>query len=67
MTAARLACCRKNAGVLLASGYIAGVLEQLDRALARWSSEHNPLFAGASSDLLSLIPVAALAVLLLTG
>lgn len=71
----------KSPGVLMASGYIAGgaiagiviafmagVLEPLDRALTRWSSEHNPLFAGASSDLLSLLPFAALtALLILTG
>jgi hypothetical protein len=66
--------------VLLASGYIAGgaiagiaiafmtgVLEPLDRAITCWSSEHNPPFAGASSDLLSLIPFATLTALLLTG
>ena len=71
----------RSPGVLLASGYIAGgaiagiaiafmagVLEPIDAALARWSAAHNPFFAGPRSDLLSLLPFAALtALLLLTG
>jgi uncharacterized oligopeptide transporter (OPT) family protein len=64
-------------GVLLASGYIAGgaiagiaiafvagVLGDVDRAIDRWSTAVNPLFAGPWSDLLSLIPFAALVALL---
>jgi putative OPT family oligopeptide transporter len=67
----------KSAGVLMASGYIAGgaiagiviafmagVLGGADRSLTEWAAAHNPFFAGASSDLLSLIPFAALTLLL---
>jgi hypothetical protein len=71
----------KSPGVLLASGYIAGgaiagiliafvagLLEPVDRALGAWAGKHNPLFAGPWSDLLALLPFAALtAFLLLTG
>ncbi len=68
----------KSPGVLMASGYIAGgaiagiviafmagVLDPVDRVLTRWSTAHNPFFAGPSSDLLSLLPFAALTLLLL--
>ncbi|HTT70399.1 MAG TPA: OPT/YSL family transporter, partial [Anaeromyxobacteraceae bacterium] len=68
----------KSPGVLMASGYIAGgaiagiviafmagVLERVDSLLTDWSTAHNPFFSGASSDLLSLIPFAALTLLLL--
>jgi uncharacterized oligopeptide transporter (OPT) family protein len=61
----------KSPGVLLASGYIAGGaiagiviaflagvpgVNQLDDALLKWSTAHNPFFEGANSDMLSLIP-----------
>lgn len=67
----------RSSGVLLASGYIAGgalagiiiaitagVLTDFDTLMTKWSEAANPFFAGASSDLLSLIPYAALMVLL---
>jgi uncharacterized oligopeptide transporter (OPT) family protein len=71
----------KSAGVLLASGYIAGgaiagiviafmagLLEDVDGALTRWAEAHNPFFAGPSADLLALLPFAAMtAFLLLVG
>ncbi|HEY0946864.1 MAG TPA: oligopeptide transporter, OPT family [Opitutaceae bacterium] len=63
----------KSPGVLLASGYIAGgaiagiiiaflsgVLKPVDDALSRWSLAHNPFFAGAHADALSLLPFAVL-------
>jgi putative OPT family oligopeptide transporter len=67
----------KSNGVLLSSGYIAGgtlagVLfafmaipwkEQLD-GFEKWAAAHNPFFEGPSADLLSMIPFAALCVLL---
>jgi putative OPT family oligopeptide transporter len=72
----------KSAGVLMASGYIAGgaiagiiiaflagvpFMEKYDRMFQEWSAG-NPLIAGGSADLLSLIPFAVLVVLLyLTG
>jgi len=69
----------KSPGVLLASGYIAGGaiagiiiaflagvpgVNQLDDALQKWSTMHNPFFEGASSDLLSLIPYVLLCLFL---
>lgn len=67
----------KSPGVLLASGYIAGgaiagiviaflsgVLEQTDAAIGRWSSAHNPFFAGPGSDALSLAPFIVISALL---
>jgi len=68
----------KSNGVLLASGYIAGgaiagiliaifaVVPMLKELQARFAgyAEGNPLFAGGWSDLLGLIPFAALAVVL---
>ena len=69
----------KSPGVLLASGYIAGGaiagiviaflagvpgVNQVDDALDRWSTAHNPFFVGANSDLLSLIPYLVLCVFL---
>ena len=67
----------RSSGVLLASGYIAGgalagiiiaitagVLTDFDTAMTDWAKVANPLFAGASSDLLSMIPYALLMVLL---
>ena len=67
----------KSNGVLLSSGYIAGgtlagVLfafmaipwkDQLD-AFQKWAEAHNPLLEGSYADLLSMIPFAALCVLL---
>ena len=69
----------KSSGVLLSSGYIAGgtlagvvfaFLNLSDPIVARlkgyeeWSTAHNPLFEGANSDLLGLIPFLILMVLL---
>jgi hypothetical protein len=67
----------KSPGVLMASGYIAGgaiagiviafmagVLTDRTRAIEHWSKAHNPLFEGASADLLSMIPFLLLTVLL---
>lgn len=64
----------KSPGVLLASGYIAGgaiagiiiaflagALGRIDGALTRWSTGHNPFFAGPHADLLALIPFVLLA------
>ena len=66
----------KSPGVLLASGYIAGgaiagiliafiagALPKVDGDITKWA-ETNPFFAGANSDLLALVPFAALTVLL---
>ncbi len=65
----------KSAGVLLASGYIAGgaiagiiiafmagVFDRVDAALTTWATAHNPFFDGPRADLLALIPF-----VLLTG
>jgi putative OPT family oligopeptide transporter len=67
----------RSAGTLLASGYIAGgalagiiiaitagVMTDFDNAMNKWAEGANPFFAGASSDLLSLIPYAVICVLL---
>jgi uncharacterized oligopeptide transporter (OPT) family protein len=67
----------RSPGVLLASGYIAGgalagiliafsagVLGDFDKAVTAWSAAHNPFFEGRVADLLSLLPYAALIVLL---
>jgi putative OPT family oligopeptide transporter len=63
----------RSPGVLLASGYIAGgaiagiviafmagALGNVDSRLTQWATLHNPAFAGPNSDLLPLIPFAAL-------
>ena len=68
----------KSPGVLLASGYIAGgaiagiaiafvvgLFEPLDRWLTRFSTAHNPFFAGKAADVLSLVPFALLTLFLL--
>jgi putative OPT family oligopeptide transporter len=68
----------KSPGVLLASGYIAGGaiagiiiafvtggFEKFDASLAAWATAHNPFYNGPRADLLSLIPFAALCLLLL--
>ena len=67
----------RSAGVLLSSGYIAGgalagiviaitagVMTDFDTALSAWAEASNPFFSGSRSDLLSLIPYAALMLLL---
>lgn len=67
----------KSPGVLLSSGYIAGgaiagiiiaflagVLGDFDTAVTKWSAANNPLFEGPNSDLLTLLPFAALCVFL---
>ena len=67
----------RSSGTLLASGYIAGgalagiviaitagVLTDFDTTMMKWAEAYNPFYAGASSDLLSLLPYAALVVLL---
>ncbi len=67
----------KSPGVLLSSGYIAGgaiagiiiaflagVLGDFDTAVTKWSSANNPFFEGPNSDLLTLLPFAAMCVFL---
>ncbi|MCS0632080.1 oligopeptide transporter, OPT family [Telluria mixta] len=67
----------RSSGTLLASGYIAGgalagiiiaitagVMTDFDDAMAKWAEAANPFFAGASADLLSILPYAAICVLL---
>ncbi len=67
----------KSPGVLLSSGYIAGgaiagiiiaflagAMGDKDKALQNWSEAYNPFFAGPWSDALSLIPFAAICVVL---
>ena len=71
----------KGPGVLLASGYIAGgaiagiliaflagVLDEFDAAVAKWSTANNPFFDGPWADALSLLPYLVIcAVLLVVG
>jgi putative OPT family oligopeptide transporter len=71
----------KSAGVLMASGYIAGgaiagiiiafmagILVDFNRRLEEWARASNPFFSGPNADLLALIPFAVLiALLYLTG
>ncbi|ALK97119.1 peptide transporter [Massilia sp. WF1] len=67
----------RSSGTLLASGYIAGgalagiiiaitagVLTDFDNTMNKWAEAANPFFAGASADALSILPYAALVVLL---
>ena len=67
----------RSPGVLLASGYIAGgalagiviaitagVMTDFDAVVTAWSSASNPFFSGANADLLSLLPYAAIMLLL---
>lgn len=67
----------KSPGVLMASGYIAGgaiagiviaftsgFFENFDRLATEWSAAHNPFFGGARADLLSMLPFAAIMLLL---
>jgi putative OPT family oligopeptide transporter len=68
----------RSAGVLVASGYIAGgaiagivialmagVFESADARLAHWAETSNPFYAGPWSDALALIPFAVLTIILL--
>lgn len=68
----------RSAGVLMASGYIAGgaiagiaialmagVFEATDARLVAWAQAHNPFYAGARADALALIPFATLLLILL--
>jgi putative OPT family oligopeptide transporter len=65
----------KSPGVLLASGYIAGgaiagiiiafvagALGTTQARIDQWATDHNPLYAGAYADLLSLLPFAGITV-----
>ena len=67
----------RSSGTLLASGYIAGgalagiviaitagVMTNFDSMMAKWAEGSNPFFAGVNADLLSLIPYAAIVLLL---
>lgn len=67
----------KSPGVLLSSGYIAGgaiagiiiailagVTTDVDIAITKWATAHNPLYEGEHAGLLSLIPFALLAIFL---
>jgi putative OPT family oligopeptide transporter len=67
----------RSSGTLLASGYIAGgalagiiiaitagVLTDFDTTMTKWAEAANPFFAGLDADALSLIPYAAICVLL---
>ncbi len=69
----------KSAGVLLASGYIAGgalagiviaimagvpAFLPFSRGVEEWSVAHNPFFRGDHADLLALLPFAVLCVML---
>jgi putative OPT family oligopeptide transporter len=67
----------RSSGTLLASGYIAGgalagiiiaitagVLTNFDNAMNKWSLAMNPFFRDARGDLLSVLPYAAICVLL---
>jgi uncharacterized oligopeptide transporter (OPT) family protein len=67
----------RSSGTLLASGYIAGgalagiiiaitagVLTDFDNTMNKWAEAANPFFAGINADALSIIPYAALMVLL---
>ncbi|MBV9128546.1 MAG: hypothetical protein JO117_10730, partial [Verrucomicrobia bacterium] len=42
----------------------AGVADKLDNFLQTWSEAHNPFFNGPWSDMLSVIPFAAICVVL---
>ncbi len=67
----------RSAGVLLASGYIAGgalagiiiaftagIMTDFDKRITDWASLHNPFFEGAHADMLSLIPFTVIALFL---
>lgn len=50
------------AGIVIA--FMAGVLENADRAITSWSAQHNPFLSGPNANLLSLLPFAAILVML---
>jgi hypothetical protein len=50
------------AGIIIA--FMAGVLGGMDKSLTDWATANDPFFNGPISDLLALIPFAALIVLL---
>ena len=69
----------KSAGVLMASGYIAGGalagivvafiagvprFKEFNASIERWAGLHNPFFSGPNADLLALIPFVILMILL---
>jgi putative OPT family oligopeptide transporter len=67
----------KSPGVLMASGYIAGgaiagiviaffagVMSEFQAKVDAWAAAHNPLFSGSWSNVLALLPFAALTFLL---
>ncbi|HXF38072.1 MAG TPA: oligopeptide transporter, OPT family [Blastocatellia bacterium] len=69
----------KSAGVLMASGYIAGgalagiivafiagypPLGEFNASIEKWAGAHNPFLNGPSADLLSMIPFVILMILL---
>ncbi|MFC5510253.1 OPT family oligopeptide transporter [Massilia jejuensis] len=73
----RVAAGDRSSGTLLASGYIAGgalagiiiaitagVLTDFDSTMAEWAKGANPFVSGPNADLLSLIPYAAIVLLL---
>src|SRR5204863_3126765 len=43
---------------------LAAKIERFDAAITQWSTAHNPFFEGPNSDALSLIPFAAICILL---
>jgi uncharacterized oligopeptide transporter (OPT) family protein len=68
----------RSAGVLMASGYIAGgaiagivialmagVFESTDAKLGAWAAAHNPFYSGAWADALALIPFVLISLVLL--
>ena len=57
----------RNATILehIVIAVMAGVLGDVNRKIEAWASDNNPLFAGPYSDLLSLLPFAVIALLLL--
>ena len=67
----------RSAGVLLASGYIAGgalagiiiaitagVFTDFDASIAQWAEAANPFYAGAGANVLSMLPYAVIVALL---
>ena len=51
------------AGILIA--FMAGVMADFTERITQWSAMNNPFFAGPHSDMLSMLPFAALTLLLL--
>jgi hypothetical protein len=67
----------RSPGTLLASGYIAGgalagiviaitagLMTDFDNTMNKWAEAANPFFAGPNADALSIIPYAAIMILL---